>query len=78
MNLDRNSFVAVTANDNDPLNSNANNLRGFLSSIHQYQSKYKPERLILIFRDGWTADISAYHKYRIWRKPDFVKKIGHY
>ncbi|MFQ3333662.1 MAG: hypothetical protein ACI8XI_000328 [Woeseiaceae bacterium] len=78
LNLDRDCFIAVTADDNDPHISSEKHLRSFLSSIHQYQNKYKPERLILIFRDGWTADISAYHKYRIWRKPDFVKKIGHY
>jgi hypothetical protein len=30
--------------------------------------------LILIFRDGWTADISTFHKYRVWRNSDFIKK----
>ena len=55
--------------------SNEEQLRISLSAIHQYQLKFKPERLILIFRDGWTADISTFHKYRVWRNSDFIKKI---
>jgi|TARA_B100000767_G_scaffold268770_1_gene289568 hypothetical protein len=78
LSQDLGSFVAVTPDDNDSQNSNTKKLKSFLTSIHQYHNKYKPERLILIFRDGWTADISLYHKYRIWRKPNFMKKIGHY
>ena len=72
---ERGAFVAVSPDNQVSEISNEEQLRISLSAIHQYQLKFKPERLILIFRDGWTADISTFHKYRVWRNSDFIKKI---
>ena len=72
---ERGAFVAVSPDNQVSEISNEEQLRISLSAIHQYQLKFKPERLILIFRDGWTADISTFHKYRMWRNSDVIKKI---